>query len=116
MSTPGLVELDGKYPRVILSSSIFVRDHLQECGEDYPYNMWSVLRGLKTQRGRSSGSYQSFRNLIYRLKRLWLIRFVREEEVGSLKPRRYYELVLENIDQEAWINPRRFLWPNSYSG
>lgn len=106
-------------PRLIISTAGWIKNHLLEVGEDYPYNMWRELRNLKLEMGvikKGIGSYQNFRNYIYWLEKLGLIKFVREEEGDKtfLAKRRYYAVVEDQLDNPAWSNPNRALYPETW--
>ena len=61
----------------------------------------------------SKPSYASTRKMIYNLKRLGLIEFVKEESVEGkpyLQPRRYYGLVDTVINSVKWLNPNDALY------
>ena len=114
MAEKGKIVARGRYPRSIVSTGMWIRDHLLEVGEDYPFHMWKLLRERKGGRG---GTYQNFRNYIHWLVKLNLIRFTREEPSLNpmFKPRRYYACVPENIDRwELWRNPSRALYPKTW--
>lgn len=105
----GVIVTQARYPRHVISTGMFIRDHLLEVVEDYIYHMWRLFKEAK----RNAGSYQNFRNYIFWLVRLELIRFTREEppKKVQLKPRRYYTYVPENIDEvELWRDPRGHLY------
>jgi len=74
--------------------------------------MWREFKKSK----KNPGSYQNFRNFIWWLLQLGLIKFVREEpsSISGFKPRRIYTYVPEKIDDEAWKNPRKALYPISW--
>ena len=116
----GVIARRGRYPRFLISTGMWIRAHLLEVEEDYPLHMWSLLRDVKRAHGireKGIGSYQNFRNYIYWLRRLDLIRFVREEPSLNpvFKPRRYYTYVPENLDKlDLWANPRRALYPETW--
>ena len=114
MSSKGVIEAPGRYrPRKMVSTGIWIRDHLLQNVEDYPFNMWHQFKKLK----KNPGTYQNFRNFVYWLLQLELIKFVREEpsDAFNFQPRRLYTYVPENIDKdELWRNPRRSLYPESW--
>jgi len=91
----------------------FIRDYLLEHGEAYPYE---IYKALQAEKEKPKGSYQNIRNYFFWLQELGLIRFVREEPSRNpkFKPKRYYALVKEKIDDLAWRNPRRHLYRDSY--
>ena len=114
----GVIEVRGRYrPRKIICTGLFIRSHLLECGEDYPFNMWRALKEAKKEAKQKVGSYQNFRNFISQLLRLGLIKFTREEPSQNphFQPRRYYTYVPQSIDKvELWRNPRRALYPETW--
>jgi len=110
----GLIEVSGRFrPRIMVSTGMWIRDYLLGTVEDYPYHMWKVFKQTK----RRPGSYQNFRNYIYWLLKLNLIKFVREEpsRTPHFEPRRYYTYVPANVEKvELWRNPIRALYPKSW--
>lgn len=110
----GIIEVPGRFrPRIMVSTGMFIRDHLLDVVEDYPFNMWRLFRKSKGK----AGSYQNFRNYIYWLLKLNLIKFVREEpsRTPHLQPRRLYTYVAENVEKtELWRNPTRALYPENW--
>jgi len=114
MSSKGVIEVPrGFGPRKMVSTGMWIRDHLLQNVEDYIFNMWRQFKKFK----KNPGSYQNFRNYIYWLLQLELIKFVREEPsaVPDFQPRRIYTYVPENVDkEELWTNPRRALYPDSW--
>lgn len=102
--------------RIFVSTGAFIRDHLLIVGKDYPFRMYQLLKEKKEKRGAYVGSYQSFRNHIFWLRKLGLIEFVREEPSSNphFQPRRYYRIVEGKEDAEGWINPRKKLYPQSW--
>lgn len=112
MAQKGIIEARGRFqdsPRHLVSTSMFIRQHLLEVGEDYVLHMWKVLCQVKGERNLKAGSYTNFRNYIHWLTRLELIRAVREEPARTpvLKPRNYYCVVPENTEKLAlWESPR----------
>jgi hypothetical protein len=126
------MERRGRIPPVwVVPTSLFIRDRLAQVGEDYPYGMWRALkeareRFFREKGGRGgrarwrkdafAGSYQNFRNYIYWLEKLGLIRFVREAPPPrrGLEARRFYALVKGREKDEGWRNPRRSLYPGSW--
>ena len=96
-------------------TSLFIREHLKIAREDYGLNMWRLLQAERASLGLSVGSWQTFRNCIWNLKKLGLIRPTRmapSQYEGQNK--QYYELVPEQLRSRAWINPRAALYPDSY--
>lgn len=113
----GVVEVARRgLPAFIVSTGLWIRDHLVEVGEDYPLAMYKLFKFQKKQRGVSCGSYQNFRQYIWWLRKLGLIEFVRSEPSANpvLESRRYYRVVAGTEDNLAWRNPRRTLYPESW--
>lgn len=113
----GVIIAKGRYPRFLISTGMWIREHLLAVEEDYPFHMWTLLRKMKVAADVEAGTYQNFRNYIFWLTKLNLIRFTREEPSANpfLKPRRYYTYVPENIDKiDLWRNPRRHLYPETW--
>jgi len=113
MSSKGVIVTPGIYrPRRMVSTGTWIRDRLLQNVEDYIFNMWREFKKSK----KNPGSYQNFRNFIWWLLQLGLIKFVREEpsSISGFKPRRIYTYVPEKIDDEAWKNPRKALYPISW--
>jgi len=110
----GLIEVPGRFrPRIMVSTGMFIRDHLLETVQDYSYHMWMLFKETK----KRPGSYQNFRNYIYWLLKLNLIKFVREEpsRTPHFKPRRYYTYVPANVEkEELWRNTTRALYPENW--
>jgi len=91
----------------------WIRGHLQDVGEDYPYHMWerwisfcSIAHSVKVLIPKNN--YTQFAVYMGLLETNKLIKVVREEP----KPRKrikikYYSVVEENIDGDLWINPRK---------
>jgi len=99
----------------IIPTSLFIREHLKTVGRDYGLNMWHKLRNERTMIGQKTGSWQVFRNCLWNLKKLGLIRPVEERDSEYPNQKRiYYEIVPEKIHSKAWYNPRAFLYPDSY--
>ena len=99
----------------ILPTSLFIREHLKVAKLDYGLNMYNILKAERALLGLPIGSWQNFRNYIWNLKKLGLIRPVGTAPSlyqGQIK--QYYELIPEQIKNKAWNNPRAFLYPDSY--
>jgi len=101
-------ELKGGFKREKSTGEV-IRDFLLENGPSYVQEIWRFHKKWCRGRGYSPPSYQSFRsNHIDKLKKLGLIRFVREEESEFGEPRRYYELNTDLLDDDpAWRNPQK---------
>lgn len=101
------------------STGEFIRRYLTEHGEAYVYEMWNSFRKAVEDFGvKWWGSYDSFRRYVHICKRLGLIRPVRTERSArkGLKARRYYALVPEHSDSEAWARPQEILYPATVYG
>ena len=100
------------------NTGLFIHRHLLEVGEDYPFNMYRLLKQRKTAMGQKAGKYQNLRNYMYWLRRLGLIEYVRSEPSSNphLKhPRRYYRLTRKGRERrELFNNPRRHLYRESW--
>jgi len=88
-------------PAPIPSTGTWIRDHLLEVREDYPYSMWKKFRDFKAAFGFRAGSYANFRRYIYFLKRLGLIEPVRGEYVKG-RLRIYYRVVPGTEPDPRW--------------
>ena len=103
-----------------INTGLFIREHLLECGTDYPFRMYRLLKERKKEAGLKVGKYQNFRNYVYWLSQLGLIEFVREEpskKRAHMTPfnRRYYRLTAKGKrEKEAWRNPRKYLYRESW--
>lgn len=110
----GLIEVPGRFrPRIMVSTGMWIRDYLLDVVEDYSYHMWTLFKETK----RRPGSYKNFRNYIYLLQKLNLIKFVREEPSSAphFQPRRVYTYVPANVEKvELWRNPTRVLYPKNW--
>jgi len=109
------------------STSGWIRDHLIEKypDSDYVHQMYQEFQKEITkwwlERGKEPGefkvgTYQNFRNYIWWLKKLGLIEKVKSEpsEKPQLQDRNHYRIVWEKKDDDAWSNPRKALYPESY--
>lgn len=92
-------------------TGLWIRGHLLDVGEDYPYRMWKFynqfcLYARKRGAFLPTVSYVSFVRYIHLLKDLGLIEKVREEpskKKGIM--RSYYKVVEANLRSHYWINP-----------
>ena len=92
-------------------TGLWIREYLKRVGMDYEYNIWRTLVKTLAKYGYKYPSYQSFRKYMRVLRKLNLVRVVKEEHRGYGFPRRYYALVPENIDRDdLWINPQKALY------
>ena len=113
----GVVEVPRRgLPALLIGTGVWIRDHLLEVGEDYLAGMYREFKRDKKAREVKCGSYQTFRQHIWWLRKLGLIEFVRSEpsENPVLEGRRYYRVVAGRENDPAWRNPRRSLYPESY--
>lgn len=116
----GTILAKGKFansPRHMISTSMFIREHLIEHGEDYITHMWRAFCAVKAEKNVKPGSYRNFRSYIYWLTKLHLIEVTRTEPASRplVAPRRFYRLVSENINKlDLWRSPRRMLYPRSW--
>ena len=99
-----------------ISTSIFIREYLKTYKEDYPYNIWRRLKEFKKTAGKKCGSPVNFNNTIWNLSKLGLIKQTGRVEPADYpgKERHYYALVGSKINDPAWNNPRKALYPASY--
>lgn len=114
----GVVEVPRRgLPAVMVSTGVWIRDHLLRVGEDYVGGMYREFKREKQERGVKCGSYQNFRQYIWWLRKLGLIEFVRSEPSENpllVEGRRYYRVVEGREDDPAWLNPRKMLYSESY--
>ena len=91
-------------------TGLWIRDHLNEVGEDYIQHMSTLYRRKMKQSKKIVSSYHQFCKIIYVLESLGLIRFVREEKASRewLKPRKYYSIVKTKQNREKWNNPQKY--------
>jgi len=91
----------------------WIRGHLLEVGEDYPYSMWRLwwaFCGIANQEFAVNipvNSYGEFTIYIWLLQKNSLIRVSRIGPYQGNVNYRYYQLVREAIDSILWLNPRR---------
>lgn len=95
-------------------TGLFIREYLLKHGRAYPQEIWRALKRARSELGLHTCSYENFwRNYIYVLKKLGLIRPVRS--IGSLNPawfsRVLYEIVPGMENHEAWAHPQIALDP-----
>ena len=98
-------ERPGPGGRSIPRKGVWIRGHLEDVGRDYPYSMWKLWRSFLQRAGLKikAGTYQAFRNYIYVLRRLGLIR--RAGGSPSTFTKKYYALNPEKINSPLWRNP-----------
>jgi len=90
------------------STARLIRDFLIEQGEAYPKQIYQYLKQKIEELGYKPPNYASVRKLVYVLRKLGLIRRVREEPVRenpTAFKRCYYAVVHERLDDPAWENP-----------
>ena len=112
--------------------ALFVRHYLSTFGSDYSYRMWLVWRKLNRVLGEvetgkpfKSGTYASFRLLMYRLRRLGLIEsrkvdpelssamcfIIPPDKVCGTFDRHYITLVNRDLLYHiGWLNPQYALY------
>lgn len=91
----------------------WIRGHLLDVGEDYPYRMWKLYARFCSHLGIRPGTYQNFKTYIYLLKRLGLIRPARRERTGRGFPRTYYAIVPGAENRPEWTRPLQVLYPKT---
>jgi len=99
-----LEQLKTRIPRP--GTADFIKSHLQHGREDYVYSAYKAFCQKVEAIGQQGPSYDSFRKYWWVCAQLRLIEFVREEQVGKPEPRRYYRLVMSNINSKVWRNPQ----------
>ena len=117
---PPIGEAPGFYGKGTMKSrlGIWIRQHLTEIGEDYPYRMWKRWNALCIT-ANSLGiriplnNYTQFVIYMRLLEMAKLIRVVREvpyrlENDPEKRIRiKYYSTIKMNLDNELWNNPRK---------
>ena len=112
VNNPGLVN----QPNRVFSTSIFIRDRLDNIGMDYPYKMWLAYKEVKRDLGHNPGAYSNFIKYIWILNKLGLIekhglRTVRKGFEGRSNKDKYqhtfYKLVRAKKRDVMWINPQK---------
>jgi len=118
MFRKGIVEVPRRgLPAFIISTGVWIRDHLSEVGEDCVAAMYQAFKMDKKNKGVQCGSYQNFNQYIYWLRALKLIEVIRSEPSANpvlVGRRRYYGIVPGTENSSAWRNPRRTLYPESW--
>ncbi len=96
-------------------TGLWIRDHLSEVGEDYIQHMSTAYRKELKQSKKVVSSYHQFCKLIYVLKSIGLIEFVREEPANKrwLKPRKYYRIKPGKEESVKWNNPQKHYVPKT---
>ena len=89
---------------------VWIRGHLLEQGQDYPYHMHKLWKRFLEGAGLNikPGTYQQFRTYIYALKRLGLIHRAGPPSRSEFS-RNYYALNPEKINSPKWKNPYKHL-------
>jgi len=96
-------------------TALFIHDYLLENGEAYAFEIWKALRDYRRSLGIKVCTYDNFRrNYIYILKKLGLIRKVREEPGKRGFNRVYYEIVPGKEDAVEWVNPQKYFKLRKY--
>jgi len=90
-------------------TGLWIRDHLNEVGEDYIQHMSTLYRREMKKTKRVVSSYHQFCKMIFVLKSLNLLEFIREEKSNRswLKPRRYYRIKPGKEKSLKWQNPQK---------
>jgi hypothetical protein len=90
-------------------TGLWIRDHLNEVGEDYIQHMSTLYRREMKKTKRVVSSYHQFCKMIFVLKSLNLLEFIREEESNRswLTPRRYYRIKPGKEKSLKWQNPQK---------
>ena len=98
-------ESPGPGGRSISRKGVWIRGHLQDVGQDYPYNMWKRWRSFLEEAGLKikAGNYAAFRTYIWVLKRLGLI--VRAGGSSATFTKKYYGLNPEKVNSSMWRSP-----------
>jgi len=91
----------------------WIRGHLLDVGEDYPYRMWKLYSKFCEVLGQDPGTYQNFKTYIYLLKRLGLIYPVRREVTNRGFPKTFYAVVPSKELDPAWTRPLQTLYPKT---
>lgn len=91
-------------------TGVWIRDHLNDIGEDYIQHMSTLYRKDMKQSKKTVSSYHQFCKMIYVLDSIGLIEFVREEKssIDWLKPRKYYRIKPGAEKSLKWHNPQKY--------
>lgn len=111
---PGLYGKGTMKPRL----GLWIRGHLLDVGEDYPYGMWKQWNDLCNTANSigvmiPTNNYTQFVIYMSLLQSAGLIEVVREkpyrmEDDPEKRIRiKYYSTIQENIDSDLWNNPRK---------
>ena len=103
--------------RPYAQTGLWIRSHLLTVGADYVYRMWKLFNHHLKAMGLPEVSYKSFRNYIYLLKKNKLIIPVSTAPSSKHgKPRVYYAINPSKINDPAWSNPLRAIYPYTVLG
>ena len=96
-------------------TGLWIRDHLNDVGEDYITRMSTLYRKEMKQSKKVVSSYHQFCKMIYILENIGLIEFVREEKSSKdwLKPRKYYKIKPGKEKNLKWRNPQKYYRPKT---
>ena len=87
--------------------AVWIKRHLEEVGEDYPYSMYLALKS----RYGNKVSYDTLRVYIYRLKKAGFVELSRTEraERQSIFERHYYRITDRGrrAGDEEWVEAVR---------
>ena len=91
-------------------AGIWIRDHLNDTGEDYIQHMSTLYRKYMKQSKKTVSSYHQFCKMIYVLESIDLIEHVRDEKPSKdwLKPRKYYRIKPGMEKSLKWNNPQKY--------
>lgn len=96
-----------------MTTGEWVRKRLLEVGEDYPHHMYTEYKAWQIRVSRKekpkTASYQSFRNIVWQLKKLGLITPTRKEKGKGISRRQYYA-ISGSLNHPGWRDPRKVLW------
>ena len=101
---------------IVPRTGVWVRGHLLDVGEDNPSSMFRAYREFVAEAGIRRGSYHSFLNNIYLLRRLELIERTGRKEPGTKNPefsRVFYSLVKAKLKAPAWERAYQSLYPST---
>lgn len=95
-----------------INTSKWVRFKLQRDGPSYPYKLWRDFREFLEKFDYKAPSYTSIKNLVWRLKKLGLVRVVGTEpsQKSGLADRQIYDVVPELASDESWGDPLEKLY------
>ena len=106
------------YPNKRIMTSIFIRDHLNEVGEDFPNSINRELHKVKYMLGHKKTNILNMYRYVFALKQLGMIYLKRIEKMhppkGCIKERHYYAIVPGKEDDPRWFEVQHSLW-SSYA-